>query len=141
MEFLAARQPGPGEDPNAGWFSVEYPNHAVSDPWQVTSDGSWNSGSIVDDNYAKVYFEDVTDSYGNASNLVEGYIDASLLKIAPGYESFTGFSNVMANWTMQCGNDFLNATASAVPEPTTLLLLGSGMIGLAGARRKGVRRD
>ena len=39
------------------------------------------------------------------------------------------------HWTMQCGNDVLEGEV-AVPEPTTMLLLGLGLLGLAGVRRK-----
>jgi hypothetical protein len=43
------------------------------------------------------------------------------------------------HWTMRCGNDVLNLTANVnpIPEPATMLLIGSGLIGLAvGFRRK-----
>lgn len=42
------------------------------------------------------------------------------------------------HWTMECGNDFLklNADVNPVPEPATLTLLGLGLLGLAGIRRK-----
>lgn len=41
------------------------------------------------------------------------------------------------HWTMQCGNDVVEGKASVpVPEPGTMTLLGTGLIGLAGYSRK-----
>ena len=95
-----------------------------SSPWQVTS-GQTPVGSSFIGAYG--WSNDGTDNH----YVLEG----SFSLYDYGLSAYLGQSATL-HWTMSCGNDLLEVTSAPVPEPSTMLLFGTGFLGLAMIGRK-----
>lgn len=85
---------------------------------------SWLGFSVMDFIYPSTIFPGVTDP--EVGILVDFYANSEL-------EGYDNFINGQSPWVF-ASND--PAYTNAVPEPATMLLLGSGLLGMVGLRRK-----
>jgi len=67
-------------------------------------------------------------------------IDADSLTFMINLPQDVDWSNLAFHWAMTCANDVIEGPAP-VPEPATMFLLGSGLIGLAAIGRKKFRKN
>jgi len=127
-------------------LSVYYDQNEESNPWQIkeSEEGYPGPDYITSGNWE--FVEALSDS--EVGGLSGGSHYAAQFDIAWLYEElglgneYQGFEYALFHFTYECGNDNLMGRdpVDPVPEPTTMLLVGAGMIGLAGLGRKKFKR-
>ncbi len=121
----------PGID-NAGLYQVSTWNTGVYSGFTASNPLAMQSGTLKSGS-------DFTNDKGSglASDVLTSYYRIVSFSLADIGLQDTGFT-LGAHWTMSCGNDAINGNApvAPVPEPATMLLFGTGLIGLAGLVRR-----
>lgn len=145
----------PSEDTNYGYNYVVDLNFS-SMSYEVIDLNSKSNGTFVDVAVAAnsgystpwQYFKGVDDTVVSAGKIDYDYISDEIDNLVGKYHHAVGIdlsflganTDFLAHFTMECGNDNLigKGQTAPVPEPATMILFGSGLLGLAGLRRKKV---
>ncbi|MFH1898635.1 MAG: PEP-CTERM sorting domain-containing protein [Candidatus Desantisbacteria bacterium] len=147
---------GPGDIAfNLGGGTFEYGLSTVLDPGRIQKNAKWQytegsmgfgklgtpemlvgTGDYLGNASYYNYYDTGVKERGYSTWVLEGTINKSIFD-----NPFAG-DNIGMRWSVSCNNDLVKLNAnfdhntSAVPEPATIMLLTSGLMGMMGIRKR-----
>ena len=126
-EYVTILAPSPGNSvvSNFNFMEPSFEGGGISDTLSITFTGQTRPGGLPGGMSVDLHFRSETESGPPLTELSNGIsiTETGALQDLSQYVGFEFFPQVASD-------------ISAVPEPSTMLLLGSGIVGLIGVRRK-----